>query len=174
MIEHRRNGVTDVAKQTVTLRLDDDDLTYLSRVEISGAGNLSEKIRALIAEARAQREGTEDFTAAHDFARRLFARVEREINAAEVDSSTRSELIHRLMAWLPEITAYTLSACQNKGGSDDCSARLKDVEQGMAERVFSLVDSMLQLAGSDFSGCHAPEKLASRARFAVKSTSEGR
>lgn len=163
-----------MAKQTVTLRLDDDDLTYLSRVEISGAGNLSEKIRALIAEARAQREGTEDFAVALDFAHRLFARVEREINAAEVSHDMRSELVHRLLAWLPEITAYTLSACQSGERDNDCRTRLKVVEQGMAERAFSLVDSMLQLAGSEFSGCHSPEKLAKRARFAVKSTAEGR
>jgi hypothetical protein len=162
-----------VAKQTVTLRLDEDDLTYLSQVEISGAGNLSEKIRALIAEARAQREGTEDYGAAHDFARRLFSRVDRQINAAEIKAGTRSELTHRVVAWLPEATAYVLAGGQSQNTDESDLARLKSLEMGLGERTFGLVDSMLQLARADFSGCHEPKKLASRARFAVKSSAEG-
>ncbi|MCA1778572.1 MAG: hypothetical protein LC637_04095 [Xanthomonadaceae bacterium] len=53
-----------MAKQTVTLRLEQEDLDYLSAVDIQGAGNFSEKIRALLAEARAQREGVNDPAAA--------------------------------------------------------------------------------------------------------------
>ncbi len=160
-----------VAKQTVTLRLDEDDLTYLSQVDISGAGNLSEKIRTLIAEARAQREGTEDFAAAHDFARRLFARIERELSAAEVSHDMRSELSHRVLAWLPEIVAFALSAGRVRPESD-CPAHLRAVEKGLGERAFSLIDSLLQLANGGFSGCLDAEVLASRARFAVKSRSD--
>lgn len=155
-------------KQTVTLRLDEDDLTYLSQVEIAGAGNLSEKIRALINEARAQRDGTENYAAAHDFSRRLFARIDRQINAAEVNAQMRSELTHRLLAWLPEAVAYTLSACHQQGDQADCEKQLTAIEQGLGDRAFSLVDSMLQMAQADFSGCLGGEKLASRAAFAVK------
>ncbi len=160
-----------VAKQTVTLRLDEDDLTYLSQVEIHGAGNLSEKIRALIDEARAQRDGAENYAAAHDFSRQLFARVDRQINAAEVEASTRSELIHRLLAWLPEAVAYMLAANQIGKSKSNRSVALAEFEIGMGERAFSMVDSMLQLAQADFSGCLSSEKLANRASFAVKRSS---
>ncbi|MFU8832013.1 MAG: hypothetical protein ACNA7J_07645 [Wenzhouxiangella sp.] len=161
-----------MAKQTVTLRLDEDDLTYLSQVEISGAGNLSEKIRALLAEARAQREGCEDFAAAHDFSRRLFARIERELHAAEMTAEMRSESVHRTLSWLPEITAFVLSAKHDheRNGS---RKQLERFELGLAERVFSLVESMLQLSHAGFSGCYSPEKLVKRAGFGVKSKAEG-
>ncbi len=161
-----------MAKQTVTLRLDEDDLTYLSQVEISGAGNLSEKIRALLTEARAQREGCEDFAAAHDFSRRLFARIERDIHAAEMDSDCRSEFVHRTLSWLPEVTAYVLSA-QRSDVRVESRKNLERFELGLAERVFSLVDSMLQLSQAGFSGCYSSDKLAKRAGFGVKSRTEG-
>jgi len=160
-----------VAKQTVTLRLDEDDLTYLSQVEISGAGNLSEKIRALISEARAQRDGMRNYAAAHDFSRQLFARVDRQVNSAEVEAAARSELTHRVLAWLPEAVAFALSAnLADEDQSKDVAA-LSNFEVGVAERAFSMVDSMLQLAQAEFPGCLESKKLAKRAAFAVKRSS---
>ncbi len=158
-------------KQTVTLRLDEDDLTFLSQVEISGAANLSEKIRTLINEARAQREGMEDPAAAHDFARRLFARVDRQIHAAEMAHGLRSELVHRVMAWLPDITAFALSACRGQDTEQDVRASLQRLESGLAERSFSLSESIRQLGQGGFRGCYRPKALASRAGFEVKSVS---
>ncbi len=161
-------------KQTVTLRLDEDDLTFLSQVEISGAANLSEKIRTLINEARAQREGMEDPAAAHDFARRLFARVDRQVHASEMEQGLRSELVHRVMGWLPDITAFALSACRGKANPKDARASLERLETGLAERSFSLSESIRQLGQGGFRGCYRPDALASRAGFEVKSdTGEG-
>lgn len=157
-----------MAKQTVTLRLDEDDLTYLSQVEIHGAANLSEKIRALISEARAQRDGTDSYGAAHDFSRQLFSRVDREFNAAEVGSAKRSELSHRLLSWLPEAVAFTLAANQTTQPSSDTDVGLVAFELGLGERAFSLADSMIQLAQSDFSGCLARQQLTERASFLAR------
>ncbi len=156
-----------MAKQTVTLRLDEDDLTYLSQVEISGAANLSEKIRTLLAEARAQRDGMRNSAAAHDFARRLFARIERDVSTNEMSQGIRSELTHRVLSWLPEVTAYALSVGNNDAQASAVESA-RNLETGLAERVFSLAESMQQLADANFPGCLEREKLASRATFAVK------
>lgn len=152
-----------MAKQTVTLRLDEDDLTYLAGIEVPGASNLSEKIRGLLAEARAQREGLGDFGAAYDFSRRLFGQPERCIRDTEVREQVRSELIARVLSWLPETTAFVLSgAC-----SDSSREGLKRFEQGLGERSLGLVDSVLQLAQAGFPGCYAPKALAARAQSAL-------
>ena len=82
-----------MAKQTVTLRLDEDNLTYLAGLEGPGAANLSEKIQSLLADARAQRDGLGDFGAAYDFTRRLFTAPERCVRDSEVRTQVRSELI---------------------------------------------------------------------------------
>ncbi|TVQ38352.1 MAG: hypothetical protein EA370_05935 [Wenzhouxiangella sp.] len=169
MMHIKLHETRTVPKQTVTLRLDEDDLTFLSQVEITGAANLSEKIRTLISEARAQREGMHDPAAAHDFARRLFARVDRQVHAAEMEHGLRSELVHRVMAWLPDITAFALSACRNSGGDQDTRASLQSLESGLAERSLSLSESIEQLGKSGFRGCYRPEALAKRANFGVQS-----
>lgn len=158
-----------MAKQTITLRLDEDDLTYLSQVEVPGATNLSEKMRGLLAEARAQREGLGDFGAAYDFSRRLFGAPERCLRDAEVRAQVRSELIARVLAWLPETTAYVLSAACGEGDRE----ALKHFEQGLGERAIGLADSVLQLAQAGFPGCYAPKALATRAQSALNLAASG-
>ncbi|MBD9369908.1 hypothetical protein [Xanthomonas sp. XNM01] len=154
-----------MAKQTVTLRLDEDDLTFLAGIEVAGATNLSEKIRALLADARAQREGLDDFGAAYDFVRGLFAVPERRVHQAEVASQQRSELVARVLAWMPETAAFVLAGSALQAGGDTPKA-LRDFERGLGERAMVLTESMLQLAQAGFPGCHAPETLSRRARFA--------
>lgn len=158
-----------MAKQTVTLRLDEDDLTYLAGLEMPGAANLSEKIRTLLADARAQRDGLGDFGAAYDFTRRLFAAPERCIRDAEVRTQVRSELIARVLAWLPDTAAFVLSgACPRPDPRrKDDAEHLRRLEHGLGERVLALVDSMLQLAHAGFPGCYDPGILAQRSRSAV-------
>ena len=157
-----------MAKQTVTLRLDEDDLTYLAGIDVPGAANLSEKIRALLADARAQRDGLGDFGAAYDFTRRLFTAPERCVRDAEVRTQVRSELIARVLAWLPDTAAFVLSgACPRAPRGKDDVEHLRRLEHGLGERVLALVDSMLQLAHAGFPGCYDPGILAQRSRSAV-------
>jgi hypothetical protein len=155
-----------MAKQTVTLRLDEDDLTYLAQVDVPGAVNLSEKIRALLADARAQREVMDDFGAAYDFSRRLFAASERQIHDAQARNGVRSELISRMLSWLPEATAFVLSGAAVEGRDE--VERLRRLEHGMGERALGLVDSLLQLASAGFPGCHDPAQLQQRSRSAIE------
>ena len=159
-----------MAKQTITIRLDEDDLTYLSSVELTGAANLSEKIRALLAEARAQREGMQDSGLAWDFTRRLFATPERGIREAEIQAQMRSELIARIAAWLPDCSALLLAGAPSPSSSArERSEHLKKLEHSLGERVLGLVDSILQMSIAGFPGCYDPESLSRRAQPALRS-----
>jgi hypothetical protein len=159
-----------VAKQTITIRLDEDDLTYLSSMELAGAANLSEKIRALLAEARAQREGMQNPGLAYDLSRRLFAGPERGVRAAEMEAQMRSELIARLLSWLPDITAALVSGAAVLSAAGEARGRdeqLKRLERTLGERAMSLVDSMLQMSAAGFPGCYEPEALKQRSQSAI-------
>lgn len=159
-----------MAKQTITIRLDEDDLTYLSSVELTGAVNLSEKIRALLAEARAQREGMQDSGLAWDFTRRLFAIPERGIREAEIQAQMRSELIARVAAWLPDVSALLLAGTPEASGSPrERNEHLKKLERSLGERVLGLVDSILQMSIAGFPGCYDPDALSRRAQPALRS-----
>ncbi|MBX3726605.1 MAG: hypothetical protein KF823_11900 [Xanthomonadales bacterium] len=155
-----------MAKQTVTLRLDEDDLGFLASASLSGATNLSEKIRALIAEARLRQAGVADAGAAWDYSRALFAAPERALRQAELASGARSELVARALAWLPEATAFVLAAGPAPA-SGEAGEYVRRFEQGLGDRLLALVDSVVQLARAGFPGCHEPDALAHRARSAL-------
>ncbi|WP_440223671.1 hypothetical protein ACQQ2N_00325 [Dokdonella sp. MW10] len=158
-----------MAKQTITIRLDEDDLTYLSSVELPGAANLSEKIRALLADARAQREGMHDAALAYDFTRRLFAGAERGIRSAELQAQMRSELVARVTAWLPDAAAIVLSAAElGSGDVRGRTERLRTLERQLGERTIGLLDTLLQMSLAGFPGCYEPEALARRAQPAIR------
>lgn len=158
-----------MAKQTITIRLEEDDLAYLSSLELAGATNLSEKIRALLAEARAQNEGMQDPLLAYDFMRRLFAAAERSIHQAELQAHVRSELITRVATWLPEVSAVLLSATSLAHSSNrDRADQLAKLERSLGERALSLVDSLLQMSLAGFPGCYEPDLLRARAQPAIR------
>lgn len=158
-----------MAKQTITIRLDEDDLTYLSSVELNGAANLSEKIRALLAEARAQRDGMQDSGLAWDFTRRLFAGPERGIREAELQAQMRSELIARVANWLPDVSALVLAGAPAPTASARERAEcLRKLERTLGDRVLGFVDSILQMSLTGFPGCYEPEALSRRAQPALR------
>jgi hypothetical protein len=161
-----------MAKQIVTLRLDEDDLTYLAELDVPGATNLSEKMRVLLSEARAQRAGLGDYGAAYDFTRRLFAGPDRCVRDAEVQAGVRSEFLGRVLTWLPDTAAYLLSAAcprtSAEAAADSQVRRLRQLEKGIGERVIALVDSVLQQAHAGFPGCYDADALAARTRSALR------
>jgi len=160
-----------MAKQTITLRLDEEDLSYLASLDVTGATNLSEKIRALLADARRQREGLDDASAAYDFAKRLFALSERRLRDAEMRADLRSELLSRVLAWTPDLVALLLAA--DTGSGKDPAAQLRRIERQVGERVLTLVDSLLQQALAGFPGCYDSRMLTERAQSALRLVNAG-
>lgn len=151
-----------MAKQLISLRLDEDDLAFLASLDLSGASNVSEKLRALLNEARRQREGMREPGAAFDFARGLLSAPERCVRTAEIETELRSELLSRVLAWMPDMMALLMSgAC---AGADDRAMHLRRFERAVGERAISFVDAMMQLAAAGFPGCVDGKALAERAR----------
>jgi hypothetical protein len=158
-----------MAKQTITVRLDEDDITLLSDMVVPGAANLSEKLRVLIADARRQSEGTREYGAAYEFARRLLAGPERCVHEAEARFEMRSELLTRVLAWLPDMIAVMVSgACVEAREGEAHAAALGRLERAVGERAIGLTDSIMQLAASGFPGCYDPKMLTERAQAAMR------
>jgi hypothetical protein len=150
-----------VTKQSVTLRVDEDDLDFLAQLDLPGATSLSEKIRALLGEARLRHAGLADPAAAWDYSRKLYGTPERTLRIAELACQQRSELVARGLAALPELTAFLLSQSET-APREDAGAFLRRVEAGLADRLFALSESMSLLTHAGFPGCLDPEGLAAR------------
>jgi hypothetical protein len=126
-----------------TMRLTEDDQTFLASLQVAGATTISDKVRALIADRRLIDEAGRDYESALALANNLLAPVQSSIKVAEKEQRVHSQLVHRVMEWAPELLA-TLLADGPSGSSS--RANLKALEQSLAEQLTRLVDIVLQVS----------------------------
>ena len=144
----------------VSVRLPSEDADFLGRMSIDGADTPSEKLRAIVADARLRQHGTSDFGAALRIAQGGVTPTLQIIRNNEREHRLHSELISRLGEWLPDCMAY-LVACN--GSQTDLSVeQLAEIERDLADRVFVLIQSVLQMGVTRRSPCYDPSVIADR------------
>jgi hypothetical protein len=146
----------------MSVRLDADDAAFLADLQIDGARTPSDKLRAVIAEARQRRLLERDYETALAIAGNLFGRVLREVRASEqaFDVHPHSEVVVRTIAWLEETAAVSLSSHLAPE-----EARVEDLqvfEEALVERACSLLQSFLQLAVAPEGMCYRSEVFEAR------------
>ncbi|NNF61554.1 MAG: hypothetical protein HKN06_09540, partial [Gammaproteobacteria bacterium] len=118
------------------------------------------KLRALIADARRRQHGTEEYPAALKLAQESVAPTLRIIRNSEREAGMHSELLSRLGEWLPDCMAYLVAA---NGAATDLEAdALREIERGLAEKVFVLIQSILQMGVTRRSACYDPVLISER------------
>lgn len=137
----------------VSTRISEQDVEFISQLPIEGASTPSDKIRAIIGEARRRSEGMQDYTGALQMMQELFAPVREQILTAEAKHGGHSELVLRIVEWLPDIAALLLST-MNRSSHDIDSKDLISLERGAADRVFRIVESVLQMAVTRTCPCY--------------------
>ena len=140
----------------LSVRVSLDDATFLSGYAISGAKTPSEKIRALIKQARHRQEGVHDYAEGLAVQNEEMAPFIHAVRETEVRLQAHSEFLIQLAQWLPEATAFLLA--NNPESSDDSApanlADLKELERGTAARVITLMESVLRMAITHKSPCY--------------------
>lgn len=139
----------------LSTRVTDDDAEFLAALRIEGAETPSDKIRALILEARRRHEGPRDFRSALLRVSDLLAPVEADVRAAEHLTGTHSELIRLTNDWLAETLAFLVSQGQEQAsGAKKHAALLEATERGLADRVFRLMEAILRLGVTGEAPCY--------------------
>jgi len=163
-------------KQVITVRLDESDVEFLAAMDLEGAVNLSEKLRALIRDARQHIEPERDPVTAFERARSQLVVAERYLKEAELSLEMRSELLARVLGAMPEIEGLIKSASAVLPDLKDGPRRsaLERLERQVAERLLSLVDSIGQMTLAGFPGCYDGVWLTRRAASAVRTFSQAR
>lgn len=141
----------------LSVRVTPADAEFIAGLQIDGATTPSDKLRAIIAEERQRREGSEDYALAVALIRDLMQPALRRLRAAEGDANVHSELVARLGEWLPDICGYLVAEAPAPADDD---GDLRAFEAGLADRVFSLVDSVLRLAVTRRCRGYDPELIA--------------
>ena len=135
-----------MASKTVPIsaRISHEDAEFISHLKINGAATPSDKLRAIIADARKKSIKRHDYLEYLNIMQDLIAPANDTIKNTEHNQHMHSELVSRLIEWLPEICAYLLSAStpEKKEMSSDLLVQLED---GLSDRVFRLFESVLQM-----------------------------
>lgn len=134
----------------VGVRLTDEEAEFLAQLKIENAATPSDKLRAIIDDARMRKLGTEDYDGSLKLVLDMLAPTTRIIRSSENDHRMHSELVSRLSDWVPECMAYLVASNGSEMVLDQ--DRLREIEAALADRVFVLIQSVLQLAISK----HAP------------------
>lgn len=141
---------------TISARLSHEDAEFLSQIEINGAKTPSDKLRAIIAEARRRQSRSVDYAGCFQMIQEIILPVTQQIRQKEVENDTHSEVISRVAEWMPDALAFLISHFNQAKVKDDTQNMLQ-LEQGLVERVVRLMESFLQLAVTRHCPCYQPE-----------------
>lgn len=160
----------------ISTRVRQEDVEFISQLSIAGATTPSDKLRVIIADARRRAIGMQDYSSGFQLMQESFAPVRMYIREAELKTSCHSELVTRLIEWLPDMVAYLMST-MHRAGNDIDEADLKHLEQGATDRIFRLMESVMQMGVTQLSPCYDPSAIAVRiepilelARVIIKQT----
>jgi hypothetical protein len=139
--------------QTLSARIPDEDLEWLSSLDIQGSVSPSDKLRSLITQMRRQQEGSLDYERSLSWLRDLVAPFVTAIRAMEHQTRMHSEAVTLVAEWAPRIMATLLS---ERGPAKDAKTHAIDIEEILVQRCFQLLASLMRLAVTRDVGCYDP------------------
>ena len=113
----------------------------------------SEKLRALIAEARRAQEQPADYLGCLAQAERLLDPPFNLLREAELRLDRHSEIVAKLHEWLPEMVAFMTARVTSEGAVRDEKA-LAELERGLVDRLFRLLEALMRLAVTPGCPCY--------------------
>ena len=163
-----RNQSHDIKGKSVTLsvRISQEDAQFLSQYKSEGKITPSDKLRALIRETRETQEGLQDFRASIDMFEKMLGPINAKIRDAEMKQRIHSELVTRIITWLPDMMALAVNA-GNKLEQNPGSEALISFEEDLVDRVFRLVETILQMGITEKISCYKSNAISSRVEPAL-------
>ena len=146
---------------TISARISQEDAAFISQLEINGAKTPSDKFRAIISEARQRQESQQNFHGFITLIQDMITPISAHIREAELTQHSHSELVTRTLEWLPDTMAYILF----EGGinkEEQSQEELLELESGIADRVFQLMESCLQMGVTQRAPCYDKQAIQSR------------
>jgi len=151
----------DAAQKSVPLsvRVSPEDAAFIERMDVAGASTPSDKVRALLAEGRKRREGFSDYSSCLSMVQEMLAPTLQRLRSAEHRERVHSELVLELAQWLPEALAFVLTSLHDDSPDRD---ELQAFEEGVAERLFRLIENVIRMNVTDRCRGYDPDVVARR------------
>ncbi len=145
----------------LSVRVSPDDAEFISALDIAGASTPSDKVRALLADARKRQEGFRDYRGCLAMANEMLASFLHDLRELENRERVHSEVVSKLVEWLPETLAFLLTSLHDVGSTEE-RERLEEFERGVADRTFRLLESVLRLGVTAECRGYDPRVIATR------------
>lgn len=144
----------------LSARLPAEDAAFLNEWQVDGAATPSEKLRRVVRDTRGRVKAETDYRSALRMANELFGSSLEYVRESEVEIGAHSELMAKIGEWLPEMVAYVYSAEGLAG--PETEGNLKRLEGGVAMRVMTLMQSVLQMSVTTNAPLYDPTLLDER------------
>ncbi len=134
----------------LSVRISHDDAEFIAGLKIDGAVTPSDKIRAIITDARTREQHSQDYNGNLKLAKDLFAPTLEQVQSEENINNQHSELLITFSDWLAESVAFFASSYNSTGKK----VNLKNIEAGVTKRVFRLMDFVLRMGVTKNAPCY--------------------
>lgn len=146
----------------LSVRLSDEDMTFLSGYDGGEAVTPSEKVRTLIQRARRQRISTVKPDMAHKSARHFLVPIMAYVQQREGDTGQHSELLATELGWCEDLISDLLilqgqADSKTKAPETD---KLIDIEAKLTSRLFLMIDRLLRYALTRQAPAYDPDILS--------------
>lgn len=147
---------------TISARISQEDAEFISQIHLGDAKTPSDKLRALVSEARRRSLHEEDFRGHLKMFQDMIGPVKANISETELAENIHSEVVSRTLEWIPDMLAFVLSSTTTKEKTMS-KEQLTQLEAGLTERIFRLLDATMQLALTNPSPCYRSSVIQDRA-----------
>lgn len=160
----------------LSVRISENDAKFLAELKIADAITPSEKMRALLSEARGRRRGKQDYEANCRLQQDLLTAFQAKRMRSEKALHTHSELVTQVTNWALEMQAFLMAGLQLETEEETKSEgaetgkhedpvdleALTAFEADVADRAFLFVDLVLRMAVTPTSRTYDPTVVRQR------------
>jgi len=143
----------------ISARIPAEDAEFLAELKIEGAVTPSDKLRAIITQARQRAQGQDDFPASLQWMREVITPALNRVRDAEHRHGLHSELVTAVCEWLPQACAVVLS---HRGAGAQEKQQLINLERALADRAFQLFEALLRLGVTEQAPCYDKDVISAR------------
>lgn len=151
----------------ISVRVSDEDLAFLNRLSIDDAETPSEKMRAVIKQAKRRQAGQYSYHAALGVIRELLEPVAGQIRELERKEDRHSELLINSYHWAKELTAYMLSGIDQEKDQNEL-IDLATLEANVLDRLLRQMEYILRLAVTREGPCYDGELVRSKIKHILE------
>ena len=158
---HLKKSKTAGKAVTISARISQEDALFLSQYKVQGALTPSDKLRAIITETRQRQQRLQGYRGSIDMFRDLLAPVDVQIRELELRHHIHSELLARVFEWLPDMMAFVVTSDAELDEHTE-KEKLEEIEENLADRVFRLIESVMQMGVTQRCPCYNSKAISNR------------